>query len=55
MPHALVVDDEAELTSGSGFSSDGHPLDRDDPDVVAAIELIETDKSVEWPAWEFGW
>ena len=27
----VVIDDEAELTRGSGFSSDGHPLDRDAP------------------------
>ena len=51
----VVVDDEAELTNGKGFSPDGHPLNRDDPEVAAAVELIETDKSAEWPAWEFGW
>ena len=51
----VVDDDEAELKEGSGFSPDGRPLSRDDPDVAAAKELIEADKSVEWPAWEFGW
>ena len=51
----VVVDDEAELEDGRGFSSNGDPLNRDDPEVAAAVELIETDKSAEWPAWEFGW
>jgi hypothetical protein len=41
--------------NGRGFSPDGQALSRDDPDVIAAIELIEGDKSAEWPAWEFGW
>ena len=45
----VVVDDEAELKDGSGFSSNGDPLNRDDPDVIAAVELIEGDKSAEWP------
>jgi hypothetical protein len=51
----VVVDDEAELRDGKGFTSDGQPLPSNDPEVVAAIELIEGDKSAEWPAWEFGW
>ena len=51
----VVVDDEAELSDGKGFTSDGTPLKCDDPDVTAAMELIETDRSVEWPAWESGW
>src|SRR5438477_452560 len=51
----VVVDDEAELENGRGFSPDGQALSRDDPKAVAAMELIEADKSAEWPAWEFGW
>ena len=51
----VIVDDEAELANGKGFSPDGRPLNRDDPEVAVAVELIETDKSAEWPAWEFGW
>ena len=51
----VVVDDEAELANGKGFSPEGHPLSPDDPNVVAGIELIEANKSAEWPAWEFGW
>ena len=51
----VVVDDEAELSDGKGFTSDGTPLNSDDAEVAAAMELIETDRSVEWPAWEFGW
>ena len=51
----VVVDDEAELENGRGFSSDGQPLSRDDPKAVAAMELIEGDKSAGWPGWEFGW
>jgi hypothetical protein len=51
----VVVDDEAKLQDGNGFTSDGQPLPSNYPDVVAAIELIEGDKSAEWPAWEFGW
>jgi hypothetical protein len=51
----VVVDDEAKLQDGKGFTSDGQPLPSNDPEVVAAIELIEGDKSAEWPAWEFGW
>ena len=51
----VVVDDEAELESGRAFSPDGRALNRDDPKAVAAMELIEGDKSAEWPGWDFGW
>src|SRR5260370_42054607 len=46
----VVVDDEAKLQDGKGFTSDGQPLPTNDLEVVAAIELIEGAKSPHPPA-----
>lgn len=53
--HKVVVYDEAELADGKGYDPEGTPLADDDPLVIEARQLIERDRSTEWPAWEFGW
>ncbi len=51
----VVVDDEATLADGEGYTPDGAPMPDADPRVIEAKKLIEDDPSATWPGWEFGW